>query len=68
MVVQQLDIARLQLVVHAKLIAACQAVELCKGCLLQRRQARHLWMPLAQLVVVVSIEAAQVTLHRQPYA
>lgn len=64
-VVQQLYIARLQLEVHAQLVTASQAVELRKGCFLQRRQAGNLLVPLTELVVVVSIEAAQMTLQTQ---
>lgn len=42
MVVQQLDISRLQLHVHSELIQSCQAVELCKSGQLGRGEAGDL--------------------------
>ncbi len=60
---QQLDVTRLQLHVHSQLIQSCQSVELSVGSQLSWCEARHFLMALTQLVVVVSVEAAQVTLH-----
>ena len=62
-VVQQLDVAWLQLHVHSKFVQGCKAIEFCKGSQLCGCQAGHLCMSLAQLVVVVCIEATQMALH-----
>lgn len=62
-VVQQLYVAWLQLHVHSELIQGSQAIELCKGSQLCGCEPRHFCMSLAQLVVVVCIEAAQMPLH-----
>lgn len=62
-VVQQLDVTRLQLHVHSQLIQSCHSVELSKGRQLSWCEARHFLMALTQLVVVVGIKAAQVALR-----
>lgn len=59
---QQLDVTRLQLHIHSQLVQSCQSVELGKGCQLSWCEAWHSLMALTQLVVVVSIKAAQVAL------
>ncbi len=60
---QQLDVTRLKLHVHSQLIQSCQSVELSKGSQLSWCEARHPLMALTQLVVVVSVETAQVALR-----
>jgi hypothetical protein len=60
---QQLNVTRLKLHVHSQLIQSCQSVELSKGSQLSWCEARHPLMALTQLVVVVSVETAQVALR-----
>ena len=61
-IMQQLDVTRLQLHIHSQLIQSCHSVELSKGSQLSWCEARHSLMALTQLVVVVGVEAAQVAL------
>ena len=61
-IVQQLDVARLQLHVHSQLIKSSQAIELCNGCQLRLCEPWHFLMPLTHLIVAISKEAAKMTL------
>ena len=54
-VVQQLQVARLQPEVHPDLVAGGQRVEHPQGLLLPLGQARHVAVPLSELVVRVRV-------------
>ena len=66
-VVDQLDVARLEAGFHAQLVAGSQLVEELDGLQLLLRQARHLRVALAQEKVVVAVVHRQVAL-RQGFA
>ena len=62
MVVEQLDVARLQVGLHAQRVAGGQLVEKLHRLQLRRRQAGHLRVPLAEEEVVVAVVGGQVAL------
>ena len=63
-VVQQLQVSRLQHVVHAQLVGAGQAVEHLDGLQLLLRQLGHLWVALRRLDEAVLIEHGQSALYQ----
>ena len=65
-VVEELDVARLQDHLQAQLLGSCQLIEQRHGLVVRRRQARHLLEALTQQVVIVRVVDAQVALRKQP--
>ena len=62
-IVEQLDVARLQVSLQAQRVAGGQLVEQLHGLQLGGRQARHLRVPLAEEEVVVAVVGRQVALR-----
>ena len=62
-VVEQLDVARLQDHLQRQLLAGGQLVEQRHGLVVRRCQPGHLWEALTQQVVIVAVVHAEVALH-----
>lgn len=62
-VVEQLDVARLQNHLQRQLLAGGQLVEQRHGLVVRRCQPGHLWEALTQQVVIVAVVHAEVALH-----